>query len=60
MSFDSQVQVEELQGYSDYLAMQEYQRYQERQEMEVEFNEWFDAHMALTLDDIENILSNIE
>lgn len=59
MSFNYQVQVEELQGYSDYLAMQEYQEFQERQEHEIEFNEWFDNHMALTLDDIENMLSNI-
>lgn len=46
--FDCQVGVEELEGYSDYLAMQELEQW----EFEQEYNAWFDQHMRINTEEL--------
>lgn len=49
--FDCQVGVEELEGYSDYLAMQELERW----EFEQEYNTWVDQHMSVNAEELDKL-----
>lgn len=53
--FDCQVGVEELEGYSDYLAMQELEQW----EFEQGYNAWVDQYMSANADELAQYFQEV-